>query len=432
MAEITRHITSHNLIEPHQSTYQPCHSTETALLKVKSDLISAIENQEIVGLVLLDLSAAFNMVNTGILLQRLTNWFGITSTVKTWIATYLTDQIQKVKIGSSESSPVTLECGVPQGSVLGPILFILYTTPLGQICSKHGIHYHLYADDSQLYMSFKPSKAGSKEMCLHHLEGCISDIRLWKANNMLKLNDEKTEFIIFGTRQQLAKISDISIKVGSMKIQPVEEVRNLGYFMDGLLKNSVHINKLSAAMFHNLRNIKRIQNKLDFDSTKTIIQALIMSKLDYCNALLPGSSKLLLTKLQHIQNMACRIVCSLKKLDHVSQPMYNLQWLCIQERIDYKIACIMFTCHDGTAPQYLIDLLSKRQLKWKLRSSSSNVCQIKFFKTSQGYNSSFSSYSPRIWNSLPSELQHVQSFDSFRKGLKTHLFEASYDKNQFH
>ena len=187
-------------------------------------------------------------------------------------------------------------------------------------------------------------------MCLHLLEGCISDIRSWMANNMLKLNDKNTEFIIFGTHQQLAKISNISIKVGSMKIQPVEEIRNLGYFMDRFLKNSLHINKLSAAMFHNLRNIKRIQNKLEFDCTKTIIQALIMSKLDYCNALLPGSSKLLLTKLQHIQNMACRIVCSLRKFDHVTQPVYDLHWLCIQERIDYKIAYIMFKCCDGTAP----------------------------------------------------------------------------------
>ena len=110
----------------------------------------------------------------------------------------------------------------------------------------------------------KSSKPGSKEMCLHQLEGCISDIRSWMANNMLKLNGGKTELIIFGTCQQLAQISDISIKVGSMKIQPVEEVTNLGYFMDRFLKNSAHINKLSAAMFHNLRNIKRIQNKLDY------------------------------------------------------------------------------------------------------------------------------------------------------------------------
>ena len=162
-----------------------------ALLKVKTDLISAIENQEIACLVLLDLSTAFDTVNNGILLQQLTNLFGITGTVKAWIASYLTDWTQKVIVGSSESSSVTLKCGVPQGSVLGPILFILYTTPLGQICRKHGIHYHLYADDSQLYMTFKPSKPGSKEICIQQLEGCISDIRSWMANNMLKLNDEK-------------------------------------------------------------------------------------------------------------------------------------------------------------------------------------------------------------------------------------------------
>ena len=127
-----------------------------------------------------------------------------------------------------------------------------------------------------------------------------------------------------------------------MKIQPVDEVRNLGFFMDRFLKNSVHINKLSAAMFHNLRNIKRIWNKLDFDSTKTLIQALIMSKLDYCNALLPGSSKFLLTKLQHIKNMACRIVCSLRKFDHVTQPMHDLHWLCIQEEstIRLPVSCL--------------------------------------------------------------------------------------------
>ena len=164
-----------------------------------------------------------------------------------------------------------------------------------------------------------------------------------------------------------------------MKIQPVDEVRNLGFFMDRFLKNSVHINKLSAAMFHSLRNIKRIQNKLDFDSTKALIQALVMSKLDYCNALLPGSSEFLLTKLQCIQNMACRIVCSLRKFDHVTQPMYDLHWLCIQERIDYKIAYIMFKCCNGTGPKYLIDLLPIGQSKWQLRSSSSNHL-IKFLR----------------------------------------------------
>ena len=90
----------------------------------------------------------------------------------------------------------------------------------------------------------------------------------------------------------------------------------------------------------------------------------------------------------------------------------------------------MFKCNRGTAPQYLIDLFPKRQSEQQLRSSTSNMCQTKFFKTSQGYNSSLSSYGPRTWNALPSELQQAHCFDSFRKGLKTHLFEASYDKNK--
>ena len=139
---------------------------------------------------------------------------------------------------------------------------------------------------------------------------------------------------------------------------------------------------------------------------------------------------MLLTKLQFTQNMAYRTVCNQWKFDHITQPMFDLLWLCIQERMDYKIALIMFKCHGGTAPQYLIDLLPKRQSKWQLRSSSSNVCQTKFFKTSQGYNSSVSSYGPRVWNTLSSELQQAVSLESFRKGLQTHLFKASYNRNK--
>ena len=150
-------------MEPMQSAYRAGHSTETALIKVKADLLNEIDNKEVVCLVLLDLSAAFNTVDHQILLERLKKMFGFTGLVINWITSYLSGRFQKAVVGDAKSSSVPLSCGVPQGSILGPILFTLYTTPLGKICTKHGVTYHLYADDQQLYLAFKPSNTGAKE-----------------------------------------------------------------------------------------------------------------------------------------------------------------------------------------------------------------------------------------------------------------------------
>ena len=203
-----------------------------------------------------------------------------------------------VSVGNARSSPVTLTFGVPQGSVLGPILFTLYTCPLGSICIKHHINYHLHADDQQTYLSFKPSKAGDKENCIKRLETCIAEIREWMMANMLKLNDDKMELIIFGTRQQLAKLGKVSINIGSIQVKLVDHVRNLRYHMDLLLKNGPHINKLLSKLYLQLKNIQRIPSKLDQKSSKTIIQAFIQSRLDYCNSLLLGTPEYQLDKLQ--------------------------------------------------------------------------------------------------------------------------------------
>ena len=132
-----------------QSVYRAGHSTETALIKVKADPQNAIDNKEVVCLVLLDLSVVFDTVNHQILLDRLKNMFGFTGLVFNWIVSYLSGRSQKVVVGDAKSPSAPLSCGVPQGSILGPILFTLYTAPLGKICTKHGITYHLYADDQQ-------------------------------------------------------------------------------------------------------------------------------------------------------------------------------------------------------------------------------------------------------------------------------------------
>ena len=136
--------------------------------------------------------------------------------------------------------------------------------------------------------------------------------------NLLKLNDAKTEFIALGTPHQMSLAQDLSIKIGKDIIHTIGKVRNLGFMMDKFMKNSPHINHLSSCLYVMIKNITRIRPFLDKETCKSIVQVLIISKLDYCNSLLLGSSEYQLDKLQHIQNMACRVICNRQKFDHIS------------------------------------------------------------------------------------------------------------------
>ena len=161
--------------EPLQSTHKKNHGTEMALLKVKADILQAMDNQRVVCLILLDLSAVFNMVNHQLLLNRLKYRFGFGGVILDWIRSYLTERKQRVAIGDVQSDVVELAQGVPQGSVLGPILFSLYTSPLGDICHQHNINFHAFADDQQSYFSFQPIQNEIDEG-ISQLQNCISDI----------------------------------------------------------------------------------------------------------------------------------------------------------------------------------------------------------------------------------------------------------------
>ena len=238
------------------------------------------------------------MVSHKFLLNRLKYHFGFGSKVLKWIEGYLYDHAQQVKIDDKVLDPVKLEHGVPQGSVLGPVLFTLYTSPLGDICKKHGVDYHCYADDMQNYLSFKPNVKEDQEECIKTLELCIAEIRQWMQTNLLKLNDEKTEFMLVGTKQQLNKITDINIKICHDKIKPVSSFRNLGYHQDTELKNAKHVNKLCKQLYPILERIAKVRHSLTKEATKILIQSLVLGRIDYCNSLLLGTSKHQINKLQ--------------------------------------------------------------------------------------------------------------------------------------
>ena len=151
------------MAEKFQSAYRAFHSTETALFKVKDDILRGIDNQRITCLILLDLSAAFNTVSHPLLLNRLKHHFGIQGTVLRWFKSYMTDCSQKIVLDDTTnnkaavSDQAILKQGVLQGSLLGPILFTLYTSPLGDICREHDVSFQSYADDQQIYQLWQIS-----------------------------------------------------------------------------------------------------------------------------------------------------------------------------------------------------------------------------------------------------------------------------------
>src|SRR6266581_3214996 len=188
-----------------------------------------MDNKKVSVLILLDLSSAFDTIDHHILLSRLSSYFGISGLALQLLTSYLQNRTQTVCIDSNSSPPSLLSTGIPQGSVLGPLLFSPYTTPLSQILQGSGVSFHFYADDTQLYISFSPALSHTP---LSLLSSTLDLVHTWFTNNRLCLNPSKTEYIIIGSPYHRSKISSTAISISGNQIKPVTSARNLGIIFD--------------------------------------------------------------------------------------------------------------------------------------------------------------------------------------------------------
>ena len=274
------YLSKNNLLEEYQSAYKAHHSTETALLEVQNHLLSAVDKGQGVFLALLDLSAAFDTVPHDTLLNFMEKSLGICGIPLKWFSSYLSERTQKVSIGNAISQPTSLSFGVPQGSVLGPIIFCLYTLPLGRIIQSHGLMYHIYADDTQVHCPFNITDPTPS---LKKLELCIADIRSWMLQNQLKINDDKTEFLIITSKQKKNSLPcSLKLRMGSCDVLPSKMARNLGVIFDNELRMDHQIANMCKGMHHHLRTIGSIRHLLTIDATEKLVHAIISSRLDYC------------------------------------------------------------------------------------------------------------------------------------------------------
>ena len=424
LKRIGPHITSSSNYTKLQSAYRPGHSTETALLHILDSSFRACGAHKAVMLVGLDLSAAFDTIRHDILTSRLSTDFGITGSALSWITSYLSDRTQFIKMGRHSSAPSVLGAGVPQGSVLGPLLFTTYTTPVSDIINQSNISFHQYADDTCL---FTVLSCDNPQTMIQPLIDCVHKIQQWHLANFLQLNPTKSEVMLIGSSHQLNKIKHInSIDIAGATLPISKSIKLLGVTLDDHLHFDRHISSTVKACNYHIQAIKHVRHLLSTNIANTLACSLVTSRLDYCNSLLHGTASTRLAKLQRVQNQLAKVTTNHPStVTSSSSNLSKLHWLPIKYRVIFKIALLTYKIISSKTPIYLNDLITTRTNNRQLRSSTS-ISLFQPVGNSKLINRSFSYCSPAIWNSLPPAIRSTPSLTCFKKLLKTHLFTKAF------
>ena len=416
---LEKHMVDNNLESIHQHGYKKGHSTEMLLTKVVDDVLTGFDNKLATVLLFLDLSAAFDTVDQDKLLGILYNEIGVSGIAYKWFVSFLKGRSQQVKINDSYSDPESLDYGVAQGSVLGPKLFRIYVRSFYPHVQVTSFEVEGFADDHQVYKQFIISC--QTNVLGYGINECLHDILTWMNKFCLRLNKSKTKILVFAppSIQSLIHIHGTFLKEGCIRFTSC--AKNLGVWLDENLNFKYQINKVASSCFNVLRQISKIKRFIPEDSLRTLIAALVFSKLDYCNALYNGIGSNEISKLQAVQNAAVRLVSGGYKYDRkpISHRFNELHWLKIRERIVFKVCLLVHKCLWTVAPQ---------SLKCMLVISNTRTYYLaeKKFNMVHGERA-FSRSGPKLWNNLPLNIRQEKQTVRFKKLLKSYLMTESHN-----
>ena len=312
-------------------------------------MLLSLDVRKHVVLVLLDLSAEFDTITHEILLTEL-HRIGVQGDAHHWIESYITDRTQCVSISDHLSCMMRPIHGVPQGSVLGPLLFLVYCAGLSDVFSKHGIRYHVYADDIDF-------PRNDSAFAIDRIRRCVIDVKAWLASRCLLLNEVKTEAKLFAAPNRMTKPSPLQIDICGSVISTSANICDLGMYLDSTMSMTTHVTRMCSTAYSRLRNITHIRSSLPLLACKTLVHALVTSTLDFGNAALFGITGTLLHRLEMVQRAAALVVLCIDRRDHRSMTaaLRELHWLPIAQRIEFKVLTLMHGAVHNSTPPYLSD-----------------------------------------------------------------------------
>uniref|UniRef100_A0A8D2Q3W3 Reverse transcriptase domain-containing protein n=1 Tax=Varanus komodoensis TaxID=61221 RepID=A0A8D2Q3W3_VARKO len=410
-------------LDPFLSGFRPGYSTESALVAVYDDLCREKGRGSASLLVLLDLSAAFDTIDHAILLNRLAG-LGVGGTALQWFRSYLSGRFQKVMLGDYGSVPWQLYHGVPQGSILSPLLFNIYMKLLGEVIRRCGLRNHQYTDDTQLYLSFSTNPGEAVAV----LNRCLAKVMGWMRANKLKLNPDKTEVLLVG--RSGFREGDLNLVMNGVVVRLRDKVRSLGVLLDPELSLEAQVTAVARSAFFQLWLIHQLRTYLENDCLATVTHALVTSRLDFCNMLYVGLPLKTVRILQLVQNRAARLLTGTGRYVHMTPVLHQLHWLPIEVRAQFRVLVMTYKALNGLGPGYLKERLRPYMSARPLRSAGEALLwepSMKDIRRVSTRRRAFSAVAPNLWNALPREVRLAPSLFVFRHQAKTFLFKRYFN-----
>lgn len=416
--QLTNYLEENHLLSNTQHGFRARLSTETALTKLSNVLYDNIDNRKISLIILCDLSKAFDSVNHVSLMSKLSKM----NIDNFWFESYLHNRTQRVRMGKALSEIFEIPYGVPQGSVLGPILFLIFVNDFSHYISD--CHVLQYADDTQLIHTGTIDKLD--ELILRG-ENTLALTKNYFHANGLMLNTKKTQCMFVGSRKYISEIPpNTCLRVDGCVIVPSKSLKNLGIHFDNYLNFDSHINEIRRKTLGTLIYVNRIKENLNKNARLISIHSLVLSIINYGIKIWGATYTTHLYQVQKLQNFAAKVALGGgAKRDHATPFLRQLGWLKIYNKYKYELGIMTYNIINGYIPEHLMSLPTVRDIR-SLPTRQQQQLYVPKTNTNMGERSVLVA-GPKLWNTLPTNVRNANTLSSFKKQLFNHLLSEQFD-----